>query len=79
MKIDGQLPFLEKSYNEFKMSNNRHSVEKILFQSDVKTTIQILYDTGLFDTFPNEDKVLKDFLSIIKRRPDLEEVNDVIH
>ena len=39
-------------------------------------TIQLLYDTGLLDAFPNADKVLKDFLFVTRRRGDLEKVND---
>ena len=31
-------------------------------QRAVKTTIQILYDKGLFDKFDNTDEVLKDYL-----------------
>ena len=45
----------------------------------MKTTIQILYDKGLIDKFQNADKVVKDFLFITRRRPDLsEQVNDDI-
>ena len=39
----------------------------------MKTTIQILYDKGLFDNYANADKVLEDFLVTTKRRPDLSE------
>ena len=35
--------------------------------------MQIFYDTGLFDSFPNADMVLKDFLFGTRRRVDLEE------
>ena len=42
----------------------------------MKTTLQILYDKGLLDNFPNADKVLKDFLFVTRRRPDLKKVND---
>ena len=43
------------------------------------TTIQILYDKGLFDNYANADKVLEDFLLTTRRRGDLsEEVNDVV-
>ena len=44
----------------------------------MKTTIQILHDEGLFDNYQNADKLLKDFLFTTRRRPYLEEVNDVI-
>ena len=38
-KIDGQLSLLEKNYNEFKLQYNKQSVEDILVQRAVKTTI----------------------------------------
>ena len=39
----------------------------------MKTTIQILYDKGLFDNFQSADKVLEDFLFTTRRRGDLSE------
>ena len=75
-KINGHLSKLEKDYNEFKLQYNKQSVEEILIQRAVKTTIQILYDKGLFDNFQNAQEVLKDFLFTTRRRPDLEKVND---
>ena len=78
LKIDGHLSKLEKDFNEFKLQYNKQNVEDILVQRAVKTTIQILYDKGLFDTFQNADKVLEDFLFTTRRRPDLEKVNDDI-
>ena len=77
-KIDGHLSFLEKDYNEFKLEYNKQSVEDILIQRAVKTTIQILYDMGLFDNFQNAEEVLKTFLFVTRRRGDLDEVNDDI-
>ena len=47
-KIGGQISHFEKDYNEFKLQYNKQSVEDILIQRAVKTTIQILYDKGLF-------------------------------
>ena len=44
----------------------------------MKTTIQILYDKGLFDAFSNADKVLKDSLFVTRRRANIKGVNDVI-
>ena len=80
MKIDGHLSKLEKNYNEFKLQYNKQNVEDILIQRAVKTTIQILYDKGLFDKFQNADKVLEDFFFTTRRRGDLlEQVNDVVH
>ena len=77
-KINGQLSFLEKDYNEFKLQYNKQSVEEILIQRALKTTIQILYDKGLFYKYANADKVLEDFLFTTRGRGDLEEVNDDI-
>ena len=70
IKIDGHLSKLEKDYNEFKLQYNKQNVEDILVQRAVKTTIQILYDKGLFDKYANADKV-SDFLFTSRRRGDL--------
>ena len=70
---NAHLSKLEKDYNEFKLQYNKKNVEDILIQRAVKTTIKILYDKGLFDTFQNADKVLEDFLFTTRRRPDLED------
>ena len=75
LKIDGHLSKLEKDFNEFNLKYNKQNVEDILIQRAVKTTIQILYDRGLFDNFQNADKVLEDFLFTTRRRPDLSEEN----
>ena len=72
LKIDGHLSKLEKDYNEFKLQYNKQNVEEILVQRAVKTTIQILYDKGLFDNYANADKV---FLFTTRRREDLSEDN----
>ena len=71
LKIDGHLSKLEKDYNEFILQYNKQNVEDILIQRAVKTSIQILYDKGLFDKFQNADKVLEDSLFTTRRRPDL--------
>ena len=70
---------LEKNYNEFKLHYNKQSVEEVLFQRVVETTIQILYDKALFDNYANADKVLEDFWITTRRRGDLEEVIDNVH
>ena len=75
IKIDEHLSKLEKDYNEFIIQYNKQNVEGILVQRAVKTTIQILYDRGLFDNFQNAEEVLKDFLFTTRRRPDLSEEN----
>ena len=74
-KIDGHISYLEKDYNEFKVQYNKQSIEEILVQRAVKTTIQILYDKGLFDNYANADKVLEDFLFTTRRRGHLSEDN----
>ena len=79
LKINGHLSKLEKDYNDFKLQYNKQSVEEVLIQRAVKSTIQILYDKGLFDNYANADKVLEDFLFTTKRREDLsEQINDDI-
>ena len=45
----------------------------------MKTTIQILYDKGLFDEYNNAESFLKEFMFVTRRRADLEEVKDVHH
>ena len=77
LKINGHLSKLEKDFNEFKLKYNKQSVEEILIQRAVKTTIQILFDRGLFDNFQNAEEVLKDFLFTTRRRGDLsDQIND---
>ena len=73
LKINGHLSKLGKDYNEFKKQYDKQAVEDILVQRAVKTTIQILYDKGLFDHYDNADKVLEDFLFTTRRREDLED------
>ena len=75
IKIDGHLSKLEKDYNEFKLDYDKQAVEEILIRRAVKTTIQVLYDRGLFDNYANTDKVLEDFLFVTRRRGDLTEEN----
>ena len=77
LKINGHLSNLKKDYNEFKLQYNKQSVEDILIQRAVKTTIQIFYDKSLFDNYANADKVLEDSLFTTRRRGNLSElVND---
>ena len=79
-KIDGYISYMEKEYNDFKLQSNKHSVEETSIQRASKTTTQRLYDESLFDSFPNEHKILKDFLFVRGDvcRGDLHEVKDVI-
>ena len=76
IKINSHLSKIEKDFNEFKLQYDKQNVEDILIQRAVKTTIQILYDKGLFDNFQNAEEVVKDFLFTTRRRPDLEKVKD---
>ena len=82
-KIECHISIIEKDYNEFKLKKNKQSVEEILIEKTVKTTIQLRYARGLFDTYNhgNAHEVLKDYLLNEvndRRRPDLEELNYVI-
>ena len=79
LNINGHLSKVEKDFNEFEEQYNKQSVEEILIQRAVKTTIQILYDRGLFDNFQNADKVLEEFLFTIRRRGGIsDEVNVIV-
>ena len=75
IKINGHISKLEKNFNEFILQYNKQNVEDILIQRDVKTTIQILYDKGLFDNYANADRALECFLFTSRRRGDLSEDN----
>ena len=77
IKINGHISKLEKDYNEFLLQHEKQNIEEILIQRAVKTTIQILYDKGLFDNYANADKVLEDFLFVTRRRGDLsDQINE---
>ena len=78
-KINGHISYIEKDYSEFKLQYNKQSLEDILIRRAVKTTIQLLYDNGLFDIFQNADKALEDVILTTRRRGDLsEQVIDVV-
>ena len=68
LKINGRLSKLEKDYNEFKLQYKKQKLEDILIERPIKTTIQILYDKGLFDNYANADKVLEDFFIYNKEK-----------
>ena len=74
--MEGHLSLLEKDCNEFKLLSVKQSFECVLNKKTLKTTIQLFYDKGLIDVFPNEKKVIRDFLFVTRRRLDLKEVND---
>ena len=75
IKMDGHVIIIRKNYKDFKILFDKQSIEMVLIQRAVKTTIQVLYDEGLFKSFPNADEVLKDFLFVTRREGDLEERN----
>ena len=76
-KIEG--PFFAEGYIEFKLLCNKQSVQEVLIQKAVKMTMQILYDKVLFDNYNHANDVIKNFLFVVRRRLDLEEVTDIIH
>ena len=78
-KTFGHISLSEKDFNQFKLQYNKESVKEKLIKRGVETTIQILHEKCLFDTFKRADKVLEDFLFTTRRRSDLsEQVNDDI-
>ena len=58
------------------MLSDKQSVEEVLIERTVNTTFQMVHDKGLFENYANVDEVLRNFL-FIRRRPDLQEVNDI--
>ena len=60
-KKDSLISFVGSGSNELLIQYNKQSVVEILIQGAVKTTIQILYDKGVFDNYINVDEVLKKF------------------
>ena len=66
------ISFIEEDYKELKLLSHKQSMEEILIERAVKTTIQTLYDEGLFDNYDNADEVLKYYLFVQRRRSDLD-------
>ena len=75
-KIHGHISYIEKDYNYFKLQYNKQFVGEFFVRGTLKTTIQILYDRGLFDDFQSAEEVLRNFLFVTRRGDDLEEAND---
>ena len=71
-KMEVQISYREKDYNEYKLLSNKSSIGEVLIQRAVKTTIQTLYDKELLDSFNNADEVLKDFLAVRSHRRGLQ-------
>ena len=84
LKKEAQISYIEKNYNGLKFQNDKQSREENPIERAVKTTIQILYDKGLFDTYNHSKayEVLKHNLLMQdnnRRRLDSQKViNDVI-
>ena len=55
LNINGHLSLLEKNYNEFILQYNKQSEGEALVQRALKTTLQILYEKGLFDNYANAE------------------------
>ena len=47
-KLEGQVSYIEKDYNEFNLFSNKQSVKEVLLQRAVKTFIKLHFDTGHF-------------------------------
>ena len=61
--------------------HNKKTSKEVLIERAVKTTLYILYVTGIFDKYANVDEVLNDNLLIEVngiRRPDLDSIISVI-
>ena len=74
------ISYICKEYSEFKLGSDKHS-EGVSIEKTVKTTKQILFHKGLFNNYVNASEVLKEHLLFEvngRRRPGLEEANDVI-
>ena len=56
--MEAQLSSLEKIYQEFKLhSNKKQSDEEVIIEKAVKSTLQKLYDKGLFDNYDKADEI----------------------
>ena len=78
-KRKGNISYIEKDYIDFNLQYNKQSVEEVLVQRTVKTTIEILYGKGLFDNYAIGENVIEDFLFVTRSRDNLsEQVNDDI-
>ena len=52
--LQGQISYIEKNYNEFKL----HNKKDLLIERAVRMIIQFLYDKGSIDNLANADQVL---------------------
>ena len=74
--VEGLVSYIEEDYNEIKFLTSKQSIEEDFMQRAVKTTIKTVYDRGFSDSFPNADKIPRDFLFATRRRPDLKKLID---
>ena len=60
----------ERTFNHFKKhSNEKQPENEDLIEKAVETTLQLLYDKGLFDNYNNANEILKVYLlSEVKER-----------
>ena len=50
---------MEEKYSEYKLRKNQQFVKEVLIEKPVNTTIQIIYDKGIFDKYDSADEVMK--------------------
>ena len=60
-EVKGHLLYIENDNKEWK-ARERYNRE-VWIEKAVKTTLQTLYDKGLFDNYDNVDEVLKKYLT----------------
>ena len=53
----GDLSLLEKGYIEYTIISDKKSIEEVMVQRVVKTTLQTFNDKGLFDKYNNAVKL----------------------
>ena len=58
--------FIRMKLQRMKLQYNRQSLEKVLVQRAVETTILKLYDKCLLDKYANADGILKDFFCFLQ-------------
>ena len=55
-----------KKNNEIKLPSHKQSVEGVLIQGAVETTLEILYDKESFDNYDNANEVLKKTFCVLE-------------
>ena len=67
------MNYIRKDYNEFRLRNDKQS-EEVSIGRAVWTSIQELYDKGLFDIYANAEIFLKDYLFLTKLTKDIDPI-----